>query len=144
MVSASTRMFPFVIAWAAVPPPAPMPAAAPAPAPPPAPRVFIVFFDFDKDLLTADGEKIVAQAADAYKKGGSARIQVVGYTDLAGSQQYNLGLSERRAKRVQTALVKDGVPANAIATSWRGKENPRVPTADGVREAQNRRVEITL
>jgi OOP family OmpA-OmpF porin len=45
---------------------------------------------------------------------------------------------------VHAALVKDGVPDDQIAASWYGKENPRVPTADGVREPQNRRVEIML
>ena len=49
-----------------------------------------------------------------------------------------------RADTVKAALVKDGVPSSAIDESWHGKENPRVPTAAGVREPQNRRVEITM
>ncbi|HTZ78570.1 MAG TPA: outer membrane beta-barrel protein [Stellaceae bacterium] len=135
------------------PPPAPPPAAAapvaaPAPAPAPAPakqqQLFLVFFDFDKATLTPEGAQVVQQAAAAFKTSGVARIMVTGYTDLAGTQKYNLGLSKRRADTVRAALVKQGVPDSAIAEAWRGKENPRVPTPDGVREPQNRRVEIVL
>lgn len=127
------------------PPAAPIPAAQPAPPPPPPPqRIFIVYFDFDKANLTADGANVVQQAAGAFKTTGSAKIMVTGYTDLAGTQQYNLGLSKRRADTVRAELVKDGVPAAAIVEAWRGKENPAVPTADGVREARNRRVEIVM
>jgi outer membrane protein OmpA-like peptidoglycan-associated protein len=129
----------------AAPPPAPI--AAP-PAPPPAAvapqqQMFIVFFEFDKSALTADGKKVVDAAAAAFKSGKSG-VAIAGYTDLAGTQQYNLALSKRRADMVKSALVRDGVPAAAINESWHGKENPRVPTADGVREPQNRRVEITM
>jgi outer membrane protein OmpA-like peptidoglycan-associated protein len=131
-------------------PPAAPPAttvAAPPPPPPaavaPAKQMFIVFFEFDKSALTADGKKVVDAAAAAYKSGKSG-VAISGYTDLAGTQQYNLALSKRRADTVKQALVKDGVPASAIAESWHGKENPRVPTADGVREPQNRRVEVTM
>jgi OOP family OmpA-OmpF porin len=129
------------------PAPPPTPVAAP-PAPPPAAvapqaQTFIVFFEFDKSALTADGRKVVDAAAAAYKS-GKQNVAIAGYTDLAGTQQYNLALSKRRADTVKAALVQDGVPASAIDESWYGKENPRGPTADGVREAQNRRVEIKM
>ena len=128
-------------------PPPPAPVAAP-PAPPPvavAPQqqMFIVFFEFDKSTLTPDGKRVVDAAAAAFKSGKSG-VAISGYTDLAGTQQYNLALSKRRADIVKSALVRDGVPASAINESWHGKENPRVPTADGVREPQNRRVEISM
>ena len=130
------------------PPPAPTPVVAAPPAPPPAAvapskQMFIVFFEFDKSSLTPDGKKVVDAAAAAFKS-GKPSVAIAGYTDLAGTQQYNLALSKRRAETVKAALVRDGVPASAIDESWHGKENPRVPTADGVREPQNRRVEITM
>jgi len=130
--------------------PAPIPVAAPAPPPPalppppPGPRISLVFFDFDKAVLTLDGANIVEQAASVYKAGGVGRIDLTGYTDLAGTPQYNLALSKRRADAVRTYLVELGVPAEAITEAARGKENPRVPTPDGVREPQNRRVEIVI
>ncbi len=130
------------------PAPAPQPVAAPAPAPvpppPPAPRIALVFFDFDRATITPEGAKVIEQAAATYKAGGVGRIDLTGYTDLAGTQKYNLALSQRRADAVKAALVKLGVPTDAITETARGKENPRVPTADGVREPQNRRVEIVM
>ena len=127
--------------------PPPTPVAAPMAPPPaavaPSKQMFIVFFEFDKSALTPDGAKVVAAAADAFKSGKSG-VTIAGYTDLSGTQTYNLALSHRRADVVKAALAKDGVPASAIGESWHGKENPRVPTADGVREPQNRRVEITM
>ncbi len=127
--------------FAPPPPPPPAPAAMPAP-PPAAPRVFIVFFDWDKDTITAEGRQIIAQAADAYKSGAPVQIQVTGYTDRSGSPGYNQRLSERRANNVAKALAAQGVPPAQMVVSGRGENDNRVPTADGVREPQNRRVEI--
>ena len=127
--------------FATPPPPPPAPMAMPAP-PPAAPRVFIVFFDWDKDTITAEGRQIIAQAADAYKSGAPVQIQVTGYTDRSGSPGYNQRLSERRANNVAKALAARGVPPAQMVVSGRGENDNRVPTADGVREPQNRRVEI--
>jgi OmpA-OmpF porin, OOP family len=129
------------------PPPPPVPAAAPPPPmPPPArvPPVFLVFFDFDKANLTPAGAKIVQQAAAAYSSSGAARINVTGYTDLVGSEAYNLRLSQRRAETVRRYLLTLGVPEAAIIEQARGMQDPRVPTAEGVPNAENRRVEIVL
>ena len=52
-------------------------------------------------------------------------------------------LSERRANNVARAMMALGVPQNQMIVSGRGENDNRVPTADGVREPQNRRVEIT-
>jgi opacity protein-like surface antigen len=127
--------------FAAPPPPPPAPVAAPAP-PPAAPTVFIVFFDWDKDRITPQGMAIVHQAADAWKAGAPVQIQVTGYTDRSGSAGYNQRLSERRANNVAKALAALGIPPASMAVSGRGENDNRVPTADGVREPQNRRVEI--
>jgi len=127
--------------FGAPPPPPPAPVAMPAP-PPAAPVVFIVFFDWDKDTITPEGMGIVQQAANAYKSGAPVQIQVTGYTDRSGSPGYNQRLSERRANRVAKALAALGVPPAQMVVTGRGENDNRVPTADGVREPQNRRVEI--
>jgi len=127
--------------FGAPPPPPPAPMAMPAP-PPAAAKVFIVFFDWDKDAITPEGQQIIAQAADAYKAGAPVQIQVTGYTDRSGSPGYNQRLSERRANNVARALAALGVPKDQMAVSGRGENDNRVPTAPGVREPQNRRVEI--
>ncbi len=125
----------------------PPPVAAPPlpPAPPPVMRkVFLVFFDWDKDTITPEGMQIVQQAANAFHAGAPVTIQVTGYTDRSGSAGYNQRLSERRANNVANAMVRLGVPRQAMAVSGRGENDNRVPTADGVREPQNRRVEIVF
>ncbi|HEX5318229.1 MAG TPA: outer membrane beta-barrel protein [Stellaceae bacterium] len=126
------------------PPPVAAPAAVPAPPPPPQRKVFLVFFDWDRDAITRQGMQILQQAAASYKSGAPVRVQITGYTDRSGSPGYNQRLSERRANNVANAMAGMGVPRNQMAVSGRGENDNRVPTADGVREPQNRRVEIAL
>jgi OmpA-OmpF porin, OOP family len=121
----------------------------PIPAPPAPPKVvapdrYLVFFDWDKATLTAEARRVIADAAQAYKAAGRATIVATGYTDLSGPPAYNQKLSVRRANAVKAELVRQGVPADVITTIGRGESNPLVPTADGVREPQNRRVEIQM
>jgi outer membrane protein OmpA-like peptidoglycan-associated protein len=134
------------VAFVAPPPPAaPTPVAPAQPAPVPmAKQQFLVFFDFDRATLTEEGKHIVEAAANAFKQDDHSQIQLTGYTDLSGTQRYNLELSQRRAETVRDYMVHLGVPQDAIGVAWKGKENPRVPTPDGVREPQNRRVEIVI
>jgi len=124
------------------PPPAPPPPLPPAPPPPPPQKVYLVFFDWDKYNITPEGHQIIQLAAQQYHAGGSIRLQVTGYTDLSGSAGYNQRLSERRANAVANALAALGVARSDMAVTGRGMNDPRVPTALGVREPQNRRVEI--
>ena len=126
---------------------APPPAVAPPmPGAPPmiARKVFLVFFDWDRDTITPEGMAILQQAAGAFRAGGPVTIQVTGYADRSGSPGYNQRLSERRANNVANAMVRLGVPRTQMAVSGRGENDNRVPTADGVREPQNRRVEIVF
>jgi hypothetical protein len=126
-------------ACASEPPPPP----PPPPAPPP-PQNFMVFFDWDSSKLSDASLNVLEQARDAFKAKQSARITATGHTDTTGSDAYNMALSLRRANTVKDALVKLGVPATAITTVGRGKQGLLVQTADGVREPQNRRVEIAV
>jgi OOP family OmpA-OmpF porin len=123
------------------PPPAPAPVAAPAPAPA---RTYLVFFDWDKYNLTDRAIQIIGEAAANVAKVQVTRIEVNGYTDLSGTAEYNQKLSVRRANAVAAQLIKDGVPKNEIVAQGFGESNPLVPTTQGVREPQNRRVEIIL
>jgi len=145
MVSGGVK-WTFGAAPAPPPPPAPppVPAAQPAPPPPSQVQMFVVYFDFDKSVLTPEAVGIIRQAADTFKRTGAVTIKVDGYTDLAGTAKYNIGLSKRRADAVRGELVKDGVPNNSVAEAWHGKDNPAVPTPDGVREPRNRRATIAL
>jgi OmpA-OmpF porin, OOP family len=97
----------------------------PPPAPPPAPE-------------------IISEAAADSKTASVTTLQVSGFTDTSGTPEYNLGLSERRAKAVAAQLETDGVPASEIEIHAFGDTHLLVATGPGVREPQNRRVEIVL
>ncbi len=119
-----------------VPPPAaPRPAASTA-------RNYLVFFDFNKSDLTSNARSVVDQAAANAKTNSVTRLDVTGYTDTVGSDAYNMRLSRRRAESVASELEAQGVPSSEIAIFAKGKHDLLVPTADGVREPQNRRVQI--
>jgi len=122
-------------------PPAPAPVAAPAPQPA---RSYLVFFDWDKATLSDRARQIIRLAAEASTHVQYTQIRVNGYTDTSGSARYNQALSVRRAKAVAAELVRLGVPRGSIAIRGFGETHPLVPTGPGVREAQNRRVEIII
>lgn len=120
-----------------------------APPPPPPPIVecntgpYIVFFNWDQSDITPEAATILNNAVSAYANCGTASVMLAGHTDRSGSVQYNIGLAERRNASVTDYLTGRGVPGARISGEAFGESQPRVPTADGVRELQNRRVEIT-
>jgi outer membrane protein OmpA-like peptidoglycan-associated protein len=122
-------------------------AEAPPPPPPPVAQCnqgpYIVFFDWDKSDITPEAATILNNAVTAYGNCGTAAIMLAGHTDRSGSTQYNMGLAERRNTSVRNYLTGRGIPAARISSQAFGESMPRVPTADGVRELQNRRVEIS-
>jgi iron complex outermembrane receptor protein len=125
-------------AQAAYTPPA---AVTPAPS---IPKAYLVFFDFNKSELTPQAVQIVDTAA---KSAGPARVTqltVTGHTDTVGSDAYNMRLSRRRAESVAAQLEKDGIASSEIEIVAKGKRDLLVPTGDGVREPQNRRVQIVF
>lgn len=126
--------------------PAPMSVAAPPPAPPAPcnPGPYIVFFDWDSSAISPDASTILDSAAAGTAGCTNGKFSVSGYADRSGPDRYNMALSQRRADGVRDFLTGHGVPVANITTHAFGETNPRVPTADGVRELQNRRVEITV
>lgn len=122
----------------------PQPVMSPPPPPPPATaKPFLVFFDFNSATLSPQARDALKQAAAA-QKAGNAAVVATGHADRSGSDGYNMALSLRRANAVKLALGREGVPAAAITVAGRGESQPLVPTADGVREPQNRRVEVAV
>jgi len=105
-------------------------------------KSYLVFFDFDRSDLTPEATGIVKQAAANAGPAKATEIDVTGHTDTMGSDAYNMRLSRRRAESVAAQLENDGIPASEIAIFAKGKRDLLVPTADGVREPQNRRVQI--
>ncbi len=121
---------------AAYVPPAPQ-AAAPS-----VPKSYLVFFDFNKSELTSQAVSIVDQAAANAGPAHVTQLTVTGHTDTVGSDAYNMRLSRRRAESVAAQLEKDGIASSEIQIVAKGKRDLLVPTADGVKEPQNRRVQI--
>ncbi len=115
------------------------PAVAPAPS---VPHSYLVFFDFNKSDLTAQAVSIVNQAAANAGPAHVTQLTVTGHTDTVGSDAYNMRLSRRRAESVAAQLEKDGIASSEIQIVAKGKRDLLVPTADGVKEPQNRRVQI--
>jgi outer membrane protein OmpA-like peptidoglycan-associated protein len=131
-------------AFNVVPPAAPA-VVAPAAPPQAAPtRTYLVFFDWDRADLTSRARQIVADAAQASTRVQTTKIEVSGHADRTGTAPYNQALSMRRAEAVAGELVRDGVARGAIDIHAYGDTRPLVATAAGVREPQNRRVEIVL
>ncbi len=116
----------------------PPPVAAPAPVA----HSYMVFFDFNKSDLTPQAVSIVNQAAANAGPAKVTKLEVTGNTDTVGSDAYNMRLSRRRAESVAAQLEKDGIPSSEIEIIAKGKRDLLVPTADGVKEPQNRRVQI--
>ena len=104
---------------------------------------YIVFFDWDQSLITPEAATVLDSAVTAYGNCGRAAVMLAGHADRSGSTTYNVGLSERRNAAVTTYLTGRGIPAARITGEAFGESQNRVPTADGVRELQNRRVEVT-
>ena len=125
--------------------PTPPPPVAPvAPAVQQITRTYLVFFDWNRADLTDRARQIISDAAAARTSARATRIEVAGHADRSGTDRYNQALSLRRAETVAAELGRRGVSRSDIDIQAYGESRPLVSTADGVREPQNRRVEIVL
>lgn len=114
--------------------------------PPFASRGPVFYFGSDEDTLSLADREALDHLAAAYAQSGenAPRIVITGYADTSGSASYNADLSQRRANAVRDYLVRRGVPAAGLATQAFGESRPTTDTADGVDEATNRRVELSV
>lgn len=107
--------------------------------------MFLVFFDWDKSVITADGNDLLDAAAQEIRNRKDINgVIVVGHTDTSGGAAYNQRLSLRRAEAVKSGLAARGVDAAKIRVEGRGKTDLLVQTQDGTRQPENRRAQITL
>ncbi|MDA3055313.1 MULTISPECIES: OmpA family protein [unclassified Campylobacter] len=107
-----------------------------------------LLFDFDKDIIKADGYEKIAQKANEIDKKMVQKVQVLGYADRLGDESYNQTLSQKRANAVKNELVKQGIPADAIIVAGMGTTD-QVVSCNGIKGAElkeclrpNRRVII--
>jgi OOP family OmpA-OmpF porin len=118
--------------------------AGPARADDQAPEVYVVFFAFNDAAVSPVAGRVLDHVIADFRRTRATEISVRGYTDLAGPIPYNMKLSARRSDAVARYLVAHGIKPKALRTEWYGKTHPRVATADGVRNDENRRSEIVL
>ena len=106
---------------------------------------YLVFFDWNKYNISDSARDVLDTAAhDIRGRSDIKKIIIRGYTDASGGEKYNLKLSQERADAVRKSLIAQGIPASKIRAEGRGKSDLLIKTRDGVREAQNRRVQITF
>jgi outer membrane protein OmpA-like peptidoglycan-associated protein len=105
---------------------------------------FTLHFVAGKDEFTDESKQVVDSVFSEIAKRPVPDVTVVGHTDLVGTDQANDALSQQRAETVRAALIARGVAPENIVAIGRGKREPIAPTADGVAEARNRRVEIIV
>ena len=106
------------------------------------PRTYVLYFVEGSTDLTPESAPILEALRKEVAPG--AEVQITGHTDTVGSAESNDALSRDRAVEIRAALVKQGLPVAAARSTGRGERELRIPTADGVSEAGNRRVEVIL
>ena len=112
------------------------------PAPSEIVRTYKVYFDFDESGLRPDARDTLDKVARQIKRYDPREVTVSGHADRAGPSDYNVALSQRRAMEVSEALTARGIENRIIDPEARGESAPAVPTEDGVRLQENRRVVI--
>ncbi len=126
----------------------PVVAAAPAPAPPPKAekKVWVVnadtLFDFDKAIIKPQYYSLLDDIVNTMKNEPNLKAEIQGHTDSVGTNKYNQGLSERRAKAVLTYLTKNNINASRLTAVGFGEEKPVATNKTKAGRAQNRRVEV--
>ena len=111
---------------------------------PPAPLHYFIYFANERTDPKPASRPVFAAAVAAAKSRSYASISIVGHADTTGPETGNVVLAERRAEKIRDRLIAKGIPRDAIDVAYRGSADPRIPSAPGVPQPLNRRVEITV
>ena len=132
----------------------PAPEVVETPPPPPPPVVMYekttmstsALFDFDSDVLKQEGKASLQALGDDIKakSGKVVDIDIIGHTDSTGPEDYNQGLSERRAQAVADYIISEGIDASIIDVSGEGESNPIASNDTREGRAENRRVDVNV
>ena len=134
-------------------PPKPAPAkVAPAPpkpkpvAAPPRPKRIIIFqkpgFGFDSTELTPEARAVLDEQVVVLDTDRKLKLVITGHTDSIGPEEYNQGLSERRAKATKEYFISKGVTPGRLKAVGYGETRPVATNATREGQAQNRRIEL--
>lgn len=103
-----------------------------------------ILFEFDKDVITPESAPTLDMVADAIGRDDHLKLMILAHTDSIGTEEYNLDLSERRAKSVKTALAKRGVPPPSMRYKGFGFSRPLADNSTDEGRQKNRRVEFRV
>lgn len=112
--------------------------------PPPPVGKFIIYFNYDEHTLLSSAFNVLDQVVYRLKQDNTLFVDLIGYTDLHGSQEYNEPLSKKRAEIAYNYLKSRGITADRMFFNYYGKKNPIVNSNDEKNAWQNRRTEIIL
>lgn len=103
-----------------------------------------LLFDFDSDVIKGAARDNLSKLAESLKKYSDTDLMIVGHTDAVGSDDYNLGLSDRRARAAKNYLMTQGIASDRVKTAGRGETEPIAANVDESGRSQNRRVEVAI
>ncbi len=112
------------------------------------PHPIIIYFEVNKATLSDRARQNLDLLIEFARHLLSERLPVralifEGHADRSGSEEYNLALSRRRAEAVRNYLISQGYPPDGLTVRAFGESQPAVATADGIRDGDNRRVQIS-
>ncbi|MDR0804002.1 MAG: OmpA family protein [Rickettsiales bacterium] len=105
-------------------------------------EIFEIRFDFNRAEIKPEYEAVIRKLVATTQENRNVKISVVGHTDTVGTNSYNYALGGRRAEQVRNMLIQYGIPGSQIVAVSSGKTDPKVPTGDQVKNAENRRVNV--
>ena len=108
------------------------------------PVVFIVYFVLGTTELTEESLVTIEEMFELVQRWTEPQLLIAGHTDRVGAAALNRRLAVNRARTVRDLLIERGLSEQVLELTAFGEDSPLVPTADGVQEPLNRRVEITV
>src|SRR5687767_10323405 len=103
-----------------------------------------LLFDFNSDRVKPDAQTNLKNLAASLGKYPNSSLLIVGHTDAVGSDDFNRGLSERRAISTASYLIGQGVSTTRLRTMGLGESEPVAPNDTDMNMAKNRRVEVAI
>ena len=103
-----------------------------------------VYFDTNKSAVKGTSAATLNKLAGIFKEYPNTNILIEGHTDSAGTDEYNWGLSQRRAESVADYLMSQGISSSRFTTKWYGETQPKASNETAAGKAQNRRVELAI
>ena len=103
-----------------------------------------IYFDFDSARIKNSSTPTLKLIHDFLKQNPKAEFEIIGHTDLNGTEEYNQNLSEKRAESVRAWLIKHGIEKDRLTVSGAGKSRPIVAKKGKSYDEQNRRTEFRL